>query len=317
MEQLQLAITFKQLEAWEKAAMKTKLFFIILFVSLTQPWNVYADSVTYPPSYNNIAAGNPANASDVTDAFTAVKSAVDANDVLINNNSSAISTNTSSIADHETRISNLESPVITSYDYRDYRAAPTITTKTFQWVRSTPIPCDREVHQITRTVIDPDTTDILNRTERTDGAATTCMVRENTYTQTADAVFRNVRYDYDPADGTTLLETYTFSTPIKIRTSSMHIGEPIVSTTAVQSTINSHLIEINTLLGIEAVTVPAGTFTNCIKMHKRRNTVIPGHDTTMIDWHCAGIGRVKRIQVFTSGVGGQLVSQSFELLSTN
>jgi len=297
--------------------MKTRLFFIILFVSLAQVWNVYADSVTYPPSYNNIAAGNPANASDVTDAFSAVKSAVDANDGLINNNSSAISTNTTSITNHETRISNLEAVGTTTYDYHDYTAAPTITTRTYTWVRSNPPPCDREIHEITRTVIDPNTTDVSIRTTRRDAAnTTTCMVRVNEYTQTADANLRKARFDYDPADGTTLLETYLFTTPITIRTSSMHIGEPIVSTTAVQSTINSHLIEINTLLGIEAVTVPAGTFTDCIKTHKRRNTVIPGHDTTMIDWHCAGIGLVKRVQVFTTSVG-ELVSQSFELLSTN
>jgi len=305
------------LEAREKAAMKTRLFFIILFVLLAQSWNVYADSVTYPPSYNDIVAGNPAKASDVTDAFTAVKTAVDANDVLINNNSSAISTNTTSITDHETRISDLEVIGTTTYDYRDYTATHAITSRTYQWIRSNNTTgCDREVHEITRTVIDPNTTDISIKQIRRDAAATiTCLVRVNEYTQTADAYFRNARFDYDPADGTTLLETYTFSPPYKIRTSSMHIGEPIVSTTAVQSTIDSHLIEINTLLGIEAVTVPAGTFTNCIKMHKRRDSIIPGQYTTNIEWHCAGIGRVKQIQVFVGGAG--LTSQSFELLSTN
>jgi len=304
------------METRGKAAMKTRLFFIILFVSLAQSWNVYADSVTYPPSYANIAAGNPASASDVTDAFTAVKSAVDANDVLINNNSSAIATNTSSIANHETRITNLESPVITTYDYHDYTAANTITTRTYQWDRSTNPPCDREVHEITRTVIDPDTTDISIKVIRRDAAATTtCMVRVTEYTQTADAYIKKARYDYDPADGTTLQETYIFTPPYIIRTSSMHIGEPIVSTTAVQSTIDSHQIEINTLLGIEAVSVPAGNFTNCLKMKKERYSVIPGQYTTNIEWHCAGIGRVKQIQVFVGGTG--LISQSFELLSTN
>lgn len=294
--------------------MKTRFFFIIMLVSLAQSVNVYADSVTYPPSYANISAGNPAKASDVTDAFTAVKSSVDANDGLITNNSSAISTNTSSIAGHETRISDLEAVGATTYDYRDYTAAPTLTTRTYQWFRSPLSSCNTEIHQISRTVIDPDTTDITIRRTRTDGGATTCQVRDFLYTHTTNAHFYNGRRDFD-IDGTTLLETYTFTIPVNNRTTSMHIGEPIVSTTEVQSSINSHLIEINTLLGIETVTVPAGTFNNCIKMHIRRNTVIPGHDTTNINWYCPGIGLTKSIKV-NNTTGGQ-VSHSLELVSTN
>lgn len=315
MEQLQLAINFYYLEAWEKAVMKTRLFFIILFVSLAQSGNVYADNVTYPPSYNNIAAGNPAKASDVTDAFTAVKSAVDANDGLINNNISDISTNTTSIADHETRIGDLEAVGATIYDYHDYNAASTITTRTYQWYRSEPTTtCNTEVHQLIRTVIDANTTDItLRRILSVDGI-TTCQIREFDYTKTADNYVHKETRAFNP-DGTPG-ETYTFLEPVILRTAKMQIGVPIVSTTEVQSTVNSHMIEINTLLGNESVTVPAGTYTDCIKIHKRRNAVISGHDQTAISWYCAGIGLVKRIRVVNNSSLGQ-ISQSLELVSTN
>ena len=294
--------------------MKTRLFFIILFVSLAQSGSIYADSVTYPESYSNIAAGNPAKASDVTDAFTAVKSAVDANDGLINANSDAISANTSSITDHETRISTLEATGVTTYDYRDYTAAPTITTMTYQWHLSSESPCNIEVHQLTRTVIDANTTDITLRRTRTDGGSTTCQIRDFVYTQTADTFVYRARNDFDIIG--TPVETYTFSEPVIVRTSAMQIGLPIVSTTEVQSTVNSHMIETNTLLGTEAVTVPAGTYTDCIKIHKRRNTAMPGHDLTSIRWYCAGIGLAKAIKV-VNGFTGQQFSHSLELISAN
>ena len=292
--------------------MKTRLFFIILFVSLAQSGSIYADSVTYPESYSNIAAGNPTKASDVTDAFTAVKSAVDANDGLINANSDAISANTSSITDHETRISTLEASGVTTYNYRDYVAAPTITTMTYQWYRPG-APCNTEVHQFTRTVIDANTTDITLRRTRTDGSSTTCQIRDFVYTQTADTFVYRARNDFDIIG--TPVETYTFSEPVIVRTSAMQIGLPIVSTTEVQSTVNSHMIETNTLLGTEAVTVPAGTYTDCIKIHKRRNTAMPGHDLTSIRWYCAGIGLAKAIKVVNSN-GGHF-SHSLELVSAN
>lgn len=71
---------------------------IAILISAT---TLNADTVTIP---NTFSAGNTAVAAEVNDNFTAVKSAVDANDVLIRANASDIATNVTDIATNTSAI---------------------------------------------------------------------------------------------------------------------------------------------------------------------------------------------------------------------
>ncbi len=113
---------------------------------------------------------------------------------------------------------------------------------------------------------------------------------------------------YDPED--TLYATRTYS-PSSIETLpdvTKRIGESwgghFVSTLEYfqepqGSTVNVWAI---TLLGIEDVTVPAGTFQNCIKILINRGN----QTTSMIRWYAPGIGWVKRVYESTSTSGGTI-----------
>lgn len=59
---------------------------------------------------------------------------------------------------------------------------------------------------------------------------------------------------------------------------------------------NTIMFKVFSLLAVEDVTVPAGTFTNCIKTYRDR-----GKSMGSIQWYAPGIGMIKRIYESDSG----------------
>lgn len=274
---------------------------------------VQADTVTYPASYANIAAGKAAKASDVTDAFSAVKSAVDANDGLISG--------------HETRINALESagPVAATVSYKNYDAAANVSKRTYNWVSFDTVVqgCNTEIHQITRTATgNPEVTNVTLKLTRTDDPTSptiTCQNQEYGYQATATDYLYTSRKHFNSVNGN-LLVSYQFNPPVALRTTAMQLNVPMVSTAEISESVNgtvSHMIESETLLGKESVTVPAGTYTDCIKMQVRRNSAENGFDINSIDWYCAGVGLTKRVRTINFVNQGKIVSHNLELTAVN
>lgn len=100
---------------------------------------------------------------------------------------------------------------------------------------------------------------------------------------------------YD-ADGTAVTSSRVFIDPIVRRTASMALGNTWGSATDVEnfSSPAGHVVETNTLLGLEDVTVPYGHFAGCLKIHTSRAGT--GASLSRISWYCDGVGEAKRIQ---------------------
>ncbi len=70
-------------------------------------------------------------------------------------------------------------------------------------------------------------------------------------------------------------------------------------TGALLETYDSVEINTYTFMGVEDVTVPAGTFNNCIKLH--RDKAVPGRREMRVRWQCPGVGTVKYLRTRVSG----------------
>ncbi len=68
----------------------------------------------------------------------------------------------------------------------------------------------------------------------------------------------------------------------------MHITDPYMSDDDV------YYVEKKEVLGLEDVTVPAGTYTDCLKVH--RVFAMSTNLISRIEWICPNMGLVKRIQ---------------------
>jgi hypothetical protein len=131
------------------------------------------------------------------------------------------------------------------------------------------------------------------------------------------------KYDKTTVDPTNPLASQptrisTLETPIVTRARAMTIGHPWVSASKV---IESDLIsgdewttaavDTRTLIGVEDVTVPAGTYTNCLKILIQRNAAAFGNDFQRVSWHCPNhIGIVKEIQGNEAGGSGWVIEMT-------
>ena len=98
--------------------------------------------------------------------------------------------------------------------------------------------------------------------------------------------------------GTKLKETRTLTPGVVFRTESMEPGKTFGSYSKLNSSKagESSVIQTVTLLGLEDVVVPAGSFTSCLKIHRHRNSERLGGEYDRINWFCPnGIGLAKQV----------------------
>jgi hypothetical protein len=55
------------------------------------------------------------------------------------------------------------------------------------------------------------------------------------------------------------------------------------------------LVATAALLGLDAVSVTAGSYTGCLKLHTSRQSNTSGN-FSRVSWYCSGAGEVKRVQ---------------------
>ena len=154
----------------------------------------------------------------------------------------------------------------------------------------------------------------------------TNRIRRMTYVTSADDVRWTMREDIDAIDGTTLLYTRTMSPGVVIRKNNMKIGQPWSTGTLVNivdefedfpgagfdPTISSVTTDTRVLEVVEDVTVPVGTFQNCLKITNTRAGTLGTH--LRISWYCPnGVGLVKQYHSNYNGSvsgGGRLIELS-------
>lgn len=179
----------------------------------------------------------------------------------------------------------------TAYNYHDYTNS-NIQSKTFNRYQGDPDNPIIEKWSFERT------NGQVKRTEvRSDGG---CLINKSQSTPSASIWTHNNSCTVDSYDPIMVTETTVreFDPPATSLTSTMtpgiawgsgavmHITEQYVSD------YDQYYVEKKEVLGLEDVTVPAGTYTDCLKIHR---IFIMGNHISRIEWFCPNIGLVKRI----------------------
>jgi len=100
---------------------------------------------------------------------------------------------------------------------------------------------------------------------------------------------------YDPGNTSVPTDTTTYTPAVDILTDAMIPGIAWGTTGTIDSstTGESYYAEKSEVVAVENVTVPYGTFTGCLKIH--RTSQYDASLYTRVDWVCPGMGVVKRI----------------------
>ncbi len=207
----------------------------------------------------------------------------------LNNLSTQVQTNANGISANSARLDTLEAagsgggtPTPTFIDFNLY--IPTVATKDFQIINGGS--CTISQQQIART--DTATGADINITETLTSGTRDCTVYSYDYVLTADALSQTSYANI------TLGQSYVFDQAGEILTSTMQPGSSFGFAAIATSNLTLAIIQKNTLLGIESVSVPFGNYDNCLKMHTQITSVMM-NDIEQVSWICQGVGEVKKI----------------------
>ena len=209
------------------------------------------------------------------------------------------------LADQVSNLSN--SSATTTYDYKDYIPAATITNKLFTVSGgngSGSICEDTESRTYSRIVngVNTNTDVTLVKSNSINGRV--CRQLINHYIETPTA-YELTGLDNIVPDGTGTVQATVSYQPALIKlTADMMQGNlssfhTVYTDTYIpfNSVFKGALIETFEIVGVESVTVPAGTFNDCIKLNIVMNGSVPRQ---RISWRCPGVGMVKQVQTNTS-----------------
>jgi hypothetical protein len=182
----------------------------------------------------------------------------------------------------------------TPYKYHRYLST-SVADKTFTFSDTLKPQCSVETRSYTRAEVEGGTQVDVLRTQ-SGGGGVTCQVRGFRYLNRDHEQVLAARQNFYPGP---MLAEYT--TPLVRMTSAMRVGstwggasDVVVS---IPGTPVSQVTERSTLLGVEDVTVPAGTFTGCLRIQVERWSVAV-NSFSQVSWHCPGTGLVKMQQVY-------------------
>ena len=241
-----------------------------------------------------------AHADGVAQAVDNLEQVTSSLESAVNSNSAAISTNTQNISENTSAINTVAAqvaaiPVPVSYDYKNFSNQASSKTFLLQGYFST---CNEaETWTPTRTIVG-DVTHLEVNITRTKGGSV-CRNWTFNYELTSDAK-KLVSRDNNDLAGTTL-STDLLSKPFTVAKSSMVEGKSFGGATGLTNAVQypgqiSVFANTVTVEGNQEVSVPAGTFTGCLKIHTVRNSGDLGN-FNRYSWHCPGLGEVKRIQI--------------------
>lgn len=249
---------------------------------------------------DDMQAAIGANTTGVVDNAAAIAQ----NATNISNNTAGITQNASDTQANTAAIGVLQSRAALQYDYRDYSRAANVVSKTYN-IRNIAT-CDTETRNFS-SVTSGDTTDITLTRVRTESGLP-CRYHVFHFRNTPQGRFRLGVDNYN-GSGSRLRSTVTLDKPMIMRTSAMQIGVDIGDGTTTTFTDFDNggvvtpgtFIQKTVLLAVDSVSVPLNggtTFEGCLRLHVTHESTF-GFGTGPIDrieYHCPGLGMVKRIQ---------------------
>jgi len=177
---------------------------------------------------------------------------------------------------------------ITTYDYHDY-VNSNIQSKTFARHQNDGIVYD-EVWSFER----PNPGEVVRTQIAIDAGGSIFRCGINKFEATAE-VFKWVQNNR--CDGSTppvVISTTDYVPPLPVFTNAMVPGIAWGEAGVMQSTfsLDNYYTDVNEIVGVEDVTVPAGTFSDCLKIYRQRgfSDFIP-----RIVWVCPNMGVVKSV----------------------
>jgi hypothetical protein len=187
---------------------------------------------------------------------------------------------------------------VTAYDYHDYTNS-SIQQKTFNTYYGDFVV--DEVWTFDRTVPGQVVRTEISILEGSDPPQYVCRINKFLSTTSAFLWTHNNSCNpfYDPP---LVTRTREYDPPIPVSTNAMIPGVAW-GNGAVMSQMSypdqmqlpdNFYVDKNEVLGVENVSVPAGNFTGCLKIHRLRS--VSGAPYIRIDWICPDMGLVKRIQ---------------------
>jgi len=268
----------------------------------TNAANISSNTASSSTNAGNISSNTGSISNNAADISTNA-AGIAANSLGIAGNTTGVSNNTSNIATNTAAIAAI--PSVTIYDYRDYLS--TASSKTF--ALTTSATCgDTETRSYVRTANGADT-DIAMTRQRFNGG-TLCNYNVFNYTHTSTERLLKSRDQYDTGGGVlgSLTNFHRIEDPIAVRSSSMAKGQSFTDASKVfitpaggSETFNGVHINSAYAAATETVTVPLGTYNNCLKFHEQRNSATFGNELMRTSWHCPGVGMVKRIELKFGG----------------
>ncbi|MEJ2452388.1 MAG: hypothetical protein P8047_17320 [Gammaproteobacteria bacterium] len=241
---------------------------------------------------------NAAAISANTTSITGNANAIAANTTSITTNANNIATNTTAITANATAIANI--PGVTIYNFNDYTMDSTVTSKTFKltgnFCNSTAV---QETRDYTRTVNASSTNIVMTRKWLLSDSSV-CQWRQYNYNVTATEKTLLGENKFNTAGTPTTSDT--LAVPMVVANSTMAKGLQFGSGTTVNDTVNGFtgiFVQTKVALGIEDVTVPANTYTGCLKTSTIRSSDAYG-TFQQVSWSCPHVGEVKRIQMSTA-----------------
>lgn len=188
-------------------------------------------------------------------------------------------------------------PGTVTYDYRSYIEADTISTKVFA---TTGIPSgavcgNTEVRSYVRQSEASGTRITETRVQSSATGNCQCDKLEHRATEAGYVLEQVDRHDPNCMSA---LYQRVVEQPVAVYPGAVAGNWGSASTVKdTNGTTIGQLIEAGMLLGVETVTVPAGTYDNCLKIQHSRTSNQPYlGNYSAISWVCPGIGEVKRVQ---------------------
>jgi len=195
---------------------------------------------------------------------------------------------------------------ITTYDYRDY-AGKDVTSLTYN-TQGSGICGTTETLTNVRQLLADGSTQLLQTRERVNASSAICQYDIFDFRATATGFSLLSREGRSPTDTNLTVNTNVLDDPLLIRTAAMRVGASWGSaasstqTAFPSGTVNfGTAMQVTTLLAVESVTVPAGTFNDCIKLAERRDSAHIGNFLAQTSWYCRGIGLTKRVSASNGG----------------
>jgi len=259
----------------------------------------------------NAIDGLTADAQALQDSIDGLTTQVGTVQAEVNATTTQSQTNSASIVSNIDRISALENgttagsggstpndPTPAAISFLQY--VPDVGTREFLESTSVNVACKIIRHNITR--VDNPTDSNIHITETYTNGSVNCTVIDTDYTLTTTA-FSVTGYNDDITNA-----NVTYNAPGEIFTNTMHVGGTLGYAVSDLRSTAQITLQSNTVLAIESVSVPAGSFTSCLKIRTtlKSNIVTPNYEG--VAWHCPGIGEVKRVY-FDTGINSYITRE--------